>query len=63
MIATALLALLLVPLNSIASEMSQSTFFGRLDKSFADVPINADQTIPTTPFLEAAESLCTLFGL
>jgi len=43
--------------------MSQSSFFSRLDKSFADVPINADQSIPTSAFLEASESLCTLFDV
>ena len=44
--------------------MSQKTFFDTLPKSFSDVPIDAehDNAIATGPFLEAAESLGTLFG-
>lgn len=38
------------------------TWFTNLQKSFVDVPHNADG-IPTTEFLEAAESLTTLFGM
>ena len=40
------------------------TFFSTIKKSFADVPVERakDNAIPTTEFLEAAESLCTLFG-
>ena len=43
---------------------NQKTFFGALKKSFADVPIDSSNgdAIPTTDFLEASESLCTLFG-
>jgi len=38
-------------------------FFDVLKKSFADVPIDTanDNAIPTTDFLDAAESLCALF--
>ena len=41
------------------------TFFSNLKKSFADVPIDTskDNAIPTTDFLEASESLCSLFGM
>lgn len=38
------------------------TYFDTLKKSFVDVPVAADDKIPTTEFLEAAESLLTLFG-
>ena len=43
---------------------SSPTFFDSLKKSFADVPIGTanDNAIPTSDFLEAAESLCSLFG-
>lgn len=41
-----------------------ATFFDTLNKSFNDVPVDAanDSAISTTEFLEAAESLITLFG-
>lgn len=41
-----------------------STFFDTLNKSWQDVPVDAskDNAISTTEFLEAAESLTTLFG-
>lgn len=41
------------------------TWFDTLKKSFADVPIDANNgnAIPTTEFLEASESLTTLFGV
>lgn len=41
-----------------------STFFDTINKSFVDVPVDAakDNAISTTEFLEAAESLTTLFG-
>jgi hypothetical protein len=41
------------------------TFFDTVKKSFVDVPINSanDSAIPTTEFLEAAESLTTLFDV
>jgi len=41
-----------------------STWFDTIQKSFADVPVDAanDNGISTTEFLEAAESLTTLFG-
>lgn len=41
------------------------TFFDTIKKSFVDVPIDAskDNAIPTNEFLEAAESLTTLFGM
>ena len=40
------------------------TFFDTLRRSFTQVPVNADKAnaIATTEFLEAAESLTTLFG-
>jgi hypothetical protein len=40
------------------------TFFDTVKKSFVDVPVDAskDNAISTTEFLEAAESLTTLFG-
>lgn len=40
------------------------TFIDTLQKSFVDVPVNAanDNAINTTAFLQAAESLTTLFG-
>ncbi|RHZ44042.1 GLTP domain-containing protein, partial [Aspergillus thermomutatus] len=38
------------------------TWFDTLKRSFADVPVN-DNAISTTEFLEAAESLVTLFDL
>ncbi|KAF2472664.1 glycolipid transfer protein [Lindgomyces ingoldianus] len=41
------------------------TFFDTLKKSFSDVPVDAakDNAISTTEFLEAAESLVTLFDV
>lgn len=39
------------------------TWFDTLNKSFADVPIGEDEGISTTEFLEAADSLVTLFGV
>lgn len=41
------------------------TWFDTIQKSFADVPVdNAnDNGIATTEFLEAAESLTSLFGM
>ena len=40
------------------------TFFDTIKKSFVDVPIDKSKgnAIRTTEFLEAAESLTTLFG-
>jgi hypothetical protein len=40
------------------------TFLDTLKRSFTDVPVNKekDNAIATTEFLEAAESLTTLFG-
>jgi hypothetical protein len=40
------------------------TFFDTVKKSFVDVPVDEskDNAISTTEFLEAAESLSTLFG-
>jgi predicted ATPase len=42
-----------------------STFFDTINKSFVDVPVDAakDNAISTTEFLEAAESLTTLFDV
>ncbi|KAF2650794.1 glycolipid transfer protein [Lophiostoma macrostomum CBS 122681] len=44
---------------------SDQTFFDTLKKSFVDVPIDAsnDNAISTTDFLEASESLVTLFDV
>ena len=41
------------------------TFFDTIKKSFSDVPVDASKgnAIATTAFLEAAESLTTLFGM
>ena len=43
---------------------SGGTWFDTLRKTFDDVPVQAnnDNAIPTSDFLEAAESLTTLFG-
>jgi hypothetical protein len=41
---------------------ADGTWFDTIAKSFADVPIGAEDGISTTEFLEAAESLVTLFG-
>ena len=43
---------------------SGGTWFDTLRKTFDDVPVqtNNDNAIPTSDFLEAAESLTTLFG-
>jgi len=45
--------------------MASTTFFDTLKKSFTDVPVDAanDNAISTTEFLEAAESLVTLFDV
>ena len=41
------------------------TWFDTLKRSFVDVPVDAskDNAISTTEFLEASESLTTLFGM
>lgn len=39
------------------------TFLDTLKKSFTDVPVGADNAVATSDFLEAAESLTTLFGI
>ncbi|GMF69215.1 unnamed protein product [Aspergillus oryzae] len=41
--------------------MASKTWFDGLKRSFADVPVGADNSISTTEFLEASESLTTLF--
>lgn len=40
------------------------TFFDAIKRSFVDVPVDStkENAISTTEFLEAAESLTTLFG-
>lgn len=38
------------------------TFVDTLKKSFVDVPIDAEKKIDTDSFLEATESLVTIFG-
>ncbi|KAE8380960.1 glycolipid transfer protein domain-containing protein [Aspergillus bertholletiae] len=43
--------------------MSSQTWFDGLKRSFADVPVGADNSISTTEFLEASESLATLFDV
>lgn len=40
-----------------------ATFFDGLKRSFKDVPVTADGKIETSEFLEAAESLVTLFDV
>ena len=44
--------------------MATPTFFQAIKKSFTDVPIGTsdDNAIPTEDFLEATQSLCSLFG-
>lgn len=51
-----------VPANN--TYPSGGTWFDTLHKSFVDVTVdaNSDNAIPTSAFLEAAESLTTLFG-
>ncbi|KAK4690607.1 hypothetical protein P7C71_g6221, partial [Lecanoromycetidae sp. Uapishka_2] len=51
-----------IPSNSVYP--ADGTWFDTLHKSFVDVPVNAqnDNAISTSDFLEAAESLTTLFG-
>jgi len=41
-----------------------TTFMDTMRRSFVDVPVNADKdnAIGTSEFLEAAESLTTMFG-
>lgn len=41
------------------------TFFDTIQKSFVDVPVDAanDNAIHTSEFLDASESLTTLFGM
>jgi hypothetical protein len=46
----------------MAAIPADGTWFDTINKSFADVPIGAEDGISTTEFLEAAESLVTLFG-
>ena len=43
---------------------SGGTFFDTVKRSFADVDVDTsnNNAIPTSQFLEAAESLTTLFG-
>ncbi len=51
-----------IPSNS--SYPAGGTWFDTLHKSFVDVAVDPqhDNAIPTSDFLEAAESLTTLFG-
>ena len=46
----------------MASFPADGTWFDTIKRSFADVPIDAEDGISTTEFLEAAEALVTLFG-
>ena len=47
-----------------ATTTSRETWFDTLKKSFVTVPVDSshDNAIETTAFLDAAESLTTLFG-
>ncbi|OGE50498.1 hypothetical protein PENARI_c016G06620 [Penicillium arizonense] len=47
----------------MAAIPADQTWFDTIKKSFADVPIGAEDGISTTEFLEAAESLVTLFDV
>ncbi|KAJ5135087.1 uncharacterized protein N7515_004365 [Penicillium bovifimosum] len=47
----------------MAAIPADGTWFDTIKRSFADVPIGADDGISTTEFLEAAESLVTLFDV
>lgn len=38
------------------------SWFDTIKRSFTDVPIGEDESISTDQFLEAADSLTTLFG-
>ena len=50
---------------SATTDTSGGKFFDSIKKSFADVPVNPsqDNAIETSAFLEASESLTTLFGI
>lgn len=39
------------------------TFFEGLKRNFTDVPVSTEDKVSTTEFLEAAESLVTLFDV
>lgn len=43
--------------------MSKPTFFESMKENFKDVPVTEDNKVSTTEFLEASESLVTLFDL
>lgn len=49
---------------TIAQIPAGGTFLDTFKKSFVDVPVDAanDNAVDTTSFLEAAESLTTMFG-
>lgn len=49
---------------SATTDNTGGSFFTSIKKSFADVPVNPSQenAIETSAFLEASESLTTLFG-
>jgi hypothetical protein len=53
---------LFISFANMAAIPADGTWFDTIKKSFADVPVNAENGISTTEFLEAAESLVTLFG-
>lgn len=42
---------------------TQTTFFDGLKENFKNVPVSTDKKISTAEFLEAAESLVTLFDV
>jgi hypothetical protein len=52
----------LLQFTKMAAIPADGTWFDTIKRSFADVPIGADDGVSTTEFLEAAESLVTLFG-
>ncbi|CAG7917709.1 unnamed protein product [Penicillium olsonii] len=47
----------------MAAVSADQTWFDTIKRSFADVPIDAEDGISTTEFLEAAEALVTLFDV
>ena len=53
-----------IPLHKQNQSIMAVNFFDTIKKSFADVPVDKanNDAINTTQFLEASESLITLFG-
>ncbi|CAG8186132.1 unnamed protein product [Penicillium salamii] len=48
---------------NMAAVPADQTWFDTIKRSFADVPIDAEEGVSTTEFLEAAEALVTLFDV